>query len=159
MREKIIYCILLDLHSYIFKRSARSTGSRKFWQNRIQDSLLPETKIVRRQNKINSFGNLFGQKSHVPMLSTTSARFEFVLRKNKSCVWGRSRDIVTYTFHLFRNNLLFLLSLSLSLTLSLTAFALTLSFSALPQRATHSSRQLETARQKHNGKTWENFQQ
>ena len=73
-------------------QSARSTCSRKFWKNRIQDSLVPEKKIVSRQNEFDSFGNLTGQNSHVSILLTTSARFEFVPRQNKFCVWSRSRD-------------------------------------------------------------------
>ena len=42
-----------------------------------------------------------------------SARFEFVLHNDKSCVWSRSRDKSTYISHDFD-----------SLTLSFTAFAL-----------------------------------
>ena len=76
-----------------FKWPAMSTWSRKFWKNRIQDSLVFETKTVRRQNKLNSFGNLIGQCTHVPVVSTTSTRFEFVPCKNESYVWSRSRDM------------------------------------------------------------------
>ena len=36
-----------------------------------------------RQNKSDSFGDLIEHNSHMPVFSTTSARFEFVPRKNK----------------------------------------------------------------------------
>ena len=56
---------------------------RKFWKNNIEDSLVLKTNVVRRQNKSNSFGNMIGKNSHVPVLSTTSAHFEFVWHKNE----------------------------------------------------------------------------
>ena len=58
-------------------------------------------------DKWNSFGDLIVQNSQVPVILITSARFEFLPRKNKSCVWSRSRDIVIYIFHAFRNNYIF----------------------------------------------------
>ena len=61
--------------------------------------------IVRRKNKLNSFGNLTGYSSHVPVFPTTSKHFEFVPRKNKSCVWRRSRDMVTYIIYAFESSL------------------------------------------------------
>ena len=68
---------------YFLEQSAKSTWSGKFWKNRIQNSLVPETKIVKLQNKISSFGNLFGQNSHVPVSSTMPARL--VSQRNLSC--------------------------------------------------------------------------
>ena len=101
--------------------STRARRSRNFLRNWIQNSLVTETN--RLKNKLNNFGNLIGQNSHVPVRSTTSAHFEFVPRKNKPCIWSRSQDMDNYIFHAFRNNFLFLTvihRLILSTTISLT---------------------------------------
>ena len=107
--------------------SVRCTLSRKFYKNRVQNSLVPEAKILRRKNKSSSFGNLIGQNSHVPVLSTTSTRFEFVACKNKSFVWSRSRNMDTYVYSTLAETTS---SLALSpfhwLALSLTGFSHTL---------------------------------
>ena len=39
----------------------------------------------------------------MPFLSTTSAHSEFVPRKNKSCIWSQSRDMVTYIVSTFES--------------------------------------------------------
>ena len=75
--------------------SARTTWNRNFWKNRIQNTLVPETNSWCK-NKLDSFENLIGQNSHVPLHWTMSAHFDFVLRKNKSCIWSRSSDMVTF---------------------------------------------------------------
>ena len=46
-------------------------------------------------NKLNSFENLIGQSSHMPVLSSMPTNFEFVPCKNKSCIWSCSCDMVT----------------------------------------------------------------
>ena len=78
-------------------------AGRKFWKNKIQDSLIPETYIVKRQNKLKSLGNLIGQNSHIPVQSTTSVGFEFISRKDKLCVLSRPRDMIAYILHAFWN--------------------------------------------------------
>ena len=47
------------LHSYTFKMASEELVEQKIWEkNKIQDSFVPITKIVRHQNKLNSFGKL-----------------------------------------------------------------------------------------------------
>ena len=124
----------------------KSTWSRKFWKNRIQDALVSETKIVRRQNKLNSFGNLIGKSSQAPVFETTSTRFEFVSRKSKSYVWNRSRDWGPIYFTFFE-----------SLSFLLTAWQLSLSFSALPSKrptAPDNSKQLSRNTTAKHGRTF-----
>ena len=79
----------------------RSMWSRKFWKNRIEDSLVLETKISRYQNKLNSFEKLIGQCCHMMVLLTTSVCSELIPRKNKSCIWSQLHDMDTYIFYAF----------------------------------------------------------
>ena len=44
----------------------------KILENRIKTSLVPETKIVKRPDKISGFRNLMRKNSHVPVFSKTS---------------------------------------------------------------------------------------
>ena len=46
------FIILLDIHSYDFKPAGKNHVEGTFWKNRIQTSLVLETKIVRRQRVV-----------------------------------------------------------------------------------------------------------
>ena len=51
--------------------------------------------------KLNSFGKLIAQSSHVPCVFNYIGAFWFFPRKNKSCVRSRSYDMVTYLVCVF----------------------------------------------------------
>ena len=113
----------------------KSMWSRKFWKHRIQNSVVPKTKIV--WPRIDCFGSLIRQWSHMLLLSITFTCFEFIPHKNKSWVWGQSRNMDTYIYFTLSKTLSQLDSF-VSLTLILIAFALVLSSS---QQVIQSSQQ------------------
>ena len=85
--------MVVDEH--VEQKNSRKIGSKSHW--------FP----IQKQwgvGKLNSFGNLIGQSSHVPLLATTYVHFEFVQRKNKSCIRYRSRDLVIYIDYTFESS-------------------------------------------------------
>ena len=111
------------IYTPIFLNDRRGAcGAQNSEINRIQDSFVLETKIVRRQNTSKSFGYQTGQNSHMPVLSTTSTRFEYVPYKNKSCVF---KPITWYGLPIYSTP-------SEALPLSRWVWPPTLSFSVLP---------------------------
>ena len=131
------------IYSYNFKPVGKEHAERKFGKNRIQDSLVTKTKIVRHQ-WIKVSGNWLDRidKSRYFWLC---ARSEFVLRKNTNL---HESHWVPHSFGLVLRKLLPIystLSKIISFLLSLTLIS--------SQRATHSSRQLEFQAR---SRRWEN---
>ena len=91
MSTHAITSLRLTLQFFFRYMSARTPWSGNIGKNRIQNPFSP--KQTGAKIKSNNFGNLIGQNIHVPLCSTTFVHFDFVPRKNQSCVWRRSRDM------------------------------------------------------------------